>query len=562
MEKIWKIKESTPEKRDALSAALGADHVVAQLLINRDILDVDDARRFLDAKLLGLHDPFLLKGMREAIDRVKQAQLKQERVLIFGDYDVDGVTASAVLFIVLSGFGIDVVNHIPHRMDDGYGLNQDIVPFLKKEKISLVITVDCGVTALDEVAAMKAQGIDVIVIDHHEPSEGRLPDALAVIDPKQESCSYPFRYLAGVGLAFKFGQALLGRIDEDLLDLAALGTVADVVPLVDENRILVKHGLGKVNRTKNPGLRALLELTKIKDKKITPFHVGFILGPRINAAGRMDSAHTSLDLFLCKNMVEAYDIARELEGHNLERQKLQKNILVEALELVEEQVSVKDDNVIVLCQEGWHKGVLGIVASKVSEKYYRPTIVISVKDGVGTASGRSVDGFHLFNAIHHCHDLLDHYGGHEGAVGLTIDQNNIDPFRKLINEFSLDGIKQKKMTPTLHLDCEIELSDINVALADTLEQLQPFGEGNPQPLFCVKKVRVAGAPRMLARETIKFWATDGDVNISAVGFGMAKYREMLRPNTDIDLAFQITIDDWNKAPTPQLILKDIKVSQE
>lgn len=561
MNKKWNILNPNPKAQAGLSNALHVHPIVAQLLINRNITDVEEAKQFLFADLSRLHDPYQLKDMHKAVDRVKKAQQDQEHVLIFGDYDVDGVTSSALLRNTLVEMGVEVSNHIPHRFDDGYGLNHEIGEIANEKGVSLLITVDCGITAKEEVKTLNKFGIDVIILDHHEPDESGPPNAFAIINPKQTDCPYPFKELASVGLVAKFRQALLGRMDEDVLDLVALGTIADMVPLRDENRIFAKNGLPVINKTKNVGLRALLELAKIHKKQMKPYYVGFILGPRINASGRMDSAHKSLELFLAEDKQEALQLAKELERHNTQRQKMQRNIVAEAMELVEQEVNFKDEKVIVLSKEGWHKGVLGIVASQLTDRYYRPSVVISLEGGVGTASARSIEGFHIHEALSSCANCLENFGGHEGAAGLTIKEDNIDPFRSLINQVADETLKVKRLIPSLSIDCEIPLTSVTMELADIVESMEPYGEANPSPIFCTRQLEVKGYARILGRDTIKFWVTDGSVSISAVGFGMGKFADLVNSGELIDLAYEISIDDWNKAPTVQLKLKDVRLSE-
>lgn len=562
MQKSWNIKQPDPQQSDALSQELKIHPIIARLLINRNITDIDEAKIFLSADLNLLHDPFQLKGMTEAVARIRLACERKEKILVFGDYDVDGVTSSALLYSELSRMGLNVINHIPHRMHDGYGLNHEIADTAVNEGVSLLITVDCGITAVEEVKTLTSKGLDVIIIDHHEPGEAGAPEALAIINPKQKECPYPFKELASVGLTAKVLQALRGQVPVDCLDLVAIGTIADIVPLRGENRIFVKAGLPLVNKTDNKGLQALLEVSKIKGKKISPFHVGFILGPRINATGRMDSAHTSLELLLAEDSQKAYQLAFMLEQHNVDRQKMQKQITDEAMALVEQEINFKTEKVIVVSKEGWHKGVLGIVASKMADKYYRPSIVISLENGVGTASARSINGFHLHEALQDCSQCLETFGGHEAAAGLTIRQENIDLFKDLINKTAVNILERKKLSPVITIDCEINLSDISLDLANIIDTLEPFGEGNPLPLFCTYGVIAKSYGQALGRETLKFWVTDGNAAVSVVGFGMAKFKPLIKPGTRLDLVFQIAIDDWNKAPVPQLLLKDIRVSED
>jgi single-stranded-DNA-specific exonuclease len=446
-------------------------------------------------------------------------------------------------------------------MDDGYGLNDQVVEIAQKCHATLVISVDCGITALKEAKILKENKIDLIVIDHHEPSDQGIPDAVAVIDPKRSDCPYPFKHLAAVGLAAKFAQAMTGEMPTDILDLVALGTVTDVVPLCGENRLLVKQGLPLIERTQNKGLQALLEVASIKGKTLKPYHAGFIIGPRINAAGRMDSARRALDLLLSDNEVEALKIAKELDAINTKRQQLQRRIIQEAMDMIEHDVNFKDHRVIVLAKEGWHRGVLGIVASRVVETFYRPAIVAAIENGFGFASARSIDGFHLHEALTSCSDVLEEFGGHKLAAGLTVHQDKIEVFRDRINAYALENLDAADLTPTLIIDGEVPFSRLTVDLIDDIDLLEPYGEGNRSPIFCSHGLMVKSRPVVLAKETLKFWVSDGNVTLSVVGFGMGKYAEYLAMGQKIDLAYELTIDDWNKAPTVQLKLKDLRIRE-
>ncbi len=560
MQKRWNVKAPNPQLQVSLSDKLSIHPIVAQLLINRNIQTVKEAEDFLYADLSRLHDPFLLTDMDKAIARIKAAKAKDELVLIFGDYDVDGVTSSAILKNALTKFGLKVLNYIPHRMTEGYGLNHSIVNFAKERNVKLLISIDCGISAFDQVDALNRSGIDVIVVDHHEPSGDKLPNAVAIINPKRHDCHYPFDGLASVGLAFKLSQALLGKDAGDILDLVALGTIADVAELTGENRIFVKEGLGRIHLTKNKGLIALMDVARIKGKKLKPHAVGFILAPRINAAGRMGSAEKSLQLLLSDDLAEAYQLARGLEEENQKRQKMQSDIIEEAMAIVEREVNFKDHKIIVLSKEGWHRGVVGIVASRIMDTFYRPTIVISLEDGVGVGSARSIDGFHLYHALKSCSHLLENYGGHEHAAGLTIKKENIDSFRDLINTFAQENILIENLIPTLELDCEISLSSIDVDLVNVIKTIEPCGEGNPPARFCSRRLTVKSPPVILGRDTLKFWVSDGQVVVQAVGFGMGKFFDLVKNAKTIDLAYGLSIDDWNKDPIVQLEIKDIKES--
>jgi len=558
MRKKWLVKTPNPKLQVLLSDALKVHPVVAQLLINRGIENPSEAKDFLYGDVSGLHDPFLLKDMDKAVARINQARKNKERVLIFGDYDVDGVTSSAILTNAFKKMGIDVLTHIPHRLTDGYGLNHTIAKEAKAKGVTLLVSVDCGISAVGEVETLGKEGIDVIIVDHHEPLSDSLPDAVAIVDPKRKDCPYPFGGLAAVALAFKLAQALLGNDYQQDLDLVALGTIADIVPLRGENRIFVKIGLPKIQKTKNFGLLALMKNARIQGKKITPRHVGFILGPRINAMGRIDSAEKSLNLLLSQSEKEAQDIAQILEDHNRERQKKQSTIIDEALSMVEAQVNFQKERVIVLCKEGWHRGVVGIVAARIMDTYYRPSIVLSMEEGIAVGSARSIEGFHLFDAISQCSSLLENYGGHKYAAGVTIREENLEAFKEKINTIAHETISQEDLTPSLTVDCEIPLESVNMDLVDIVQKLEPYGEANPEPIFCSRWLTVKSPPAILGRGTLKFWVTDGKSIFSAVGFGMEAYRPLVDEGKQIDIAYKVSIDDWNKEPTVQLELKDIK----
>lgn len=561
MHKKWILCKQDSDMASMFVKELNVSIVIAQLLINRGIDNIDSARQFVSADLASLHDPFLLTDLQKAIDRIKQALRTKEKIMVFGDYDVDGVTSTALLCTSLKNLGSDLIAHIPHRADDGYGLNAEAVNAAKENGVTLVITVDCGINAFSEITSFNKEGIEVIVIDHHEPDGDNIPDAFAIIDPKRKDCKYPFKHLAAVGLVAKVVQALESKIDDHVLDLVSLGTIADVVPLIGENRIFVKNGLKNLNNTKILGLQALLDVANIRDKEIKPFHVGFVIGPRINAAGRMDSAMLSLELFMSNDFQKACQIAKELDVHNYDRQKLQKEIFSQAVDLVESQVGLSDQNVIVLCQEGWHRGLIGIVASKISEKYYRPTIIISLDEEMGVASARSVEGFHLYDALSECSHFLERFGGHKGAAGLTIKKDNIDAFTQLINDFAKNITSKEALLPSVTIDQELSFSELNLDLVYSIEEMEPFGECNPKPIFCSRNLTVQGTPQVFAKDTLKFWVTDGEETYSAVGFSMGKYKSLLTTGQKVDLAYQLSIDDWNKAPVVQLKIEDIKISR-
>ncbi|MFH1360418.1 MAG: single-stranded-DNA-specific exonuclease RecJ [Candidatus Omnitrophota bacterium] len=560
MTKQWLIKTPNPQAQVKLSDALGIHPLIAQLLVNRGVRNIKQARNFLTGDYSSLHDPFLLKDMDKAVRRIRQAQKKKEQVLVFGDYDVDGITSSAILKKVLTALALDVINYIPHRIDEGYGLNHTIAAFAKKKGIHLLIAIDCGINAVSEVESINDQGIDVIILDHHEPPEDHLPKALAIVNPRRKDCTYPFKDLASAGLAFKLAHALLGKVPDDFMDLVALGTIADVADLTGENRIFVKEGLKRIEQTKNQGLLALMHTARIKDKKIKPTSVGFILGPRINATGRLGSAEKALELLLCDDFSKAMMIAESLEGDNRLRQKTQKEIADEALSMVEQNVNFKDHRVIVVSKEGWHPGVVGIVAARLMDTFYRPAIVISLDNGIGKGSARSIESFHIYEALHHCAAHLENFGGHEHAAGLTIKAEKIDSFSQAMNEYASRVMDVHDLVPTLEVDSEIPLAALDLDLAKAIEAIEPCGEGNPTPVFCSRRLSLKGSCQIAGRETIKFWATDGQKAFSCVGFGMAGYADCLSQAKEFDCAYQVMIDDYNKDPQVQLKIKDIKIN--
>ncbi|MBF0387640.1 MAG: single-stranded-DNA-specific exonuclease RecJ [Candidatus Omnitrophica bacterium] len=558
MPKKWRLRKPDPADQALLVNELHIHPVVAKLLVNRKVLDPQQARTFLEPGLAQLLDPFLLKDMDRAVARLKLACERGEKVLVYGDYDVDGITATAVTYRLLRRLGVPAITYIPHRMEEGYGLNADIITLAKAEYISLIITVDCGITAFDAAEALGREGIDLIILDHHEPEGGRIPRAVAVVDPKRPDCAYPCPQLAGVGLAAKFVQAVTGSFPVEDLDIITLGTVADVVALTGENRIFVHAGLPFLTLTTKPGLRALIDVARLTGKEMTPFSVGFGLGPRLNAAGRMGSANVSLDLLLSDDPGNAMALAQSLETLNRERQRLQAEVVDEAMALIAEDAAYAEETVIVVCKEGWHKGVLGIAASKITDKFGRPAVVISIQDGRGVGSARSVPGFFLNEAFAHCAALLESFGGHQRAAGLKLREDRIADFRRTVNLFARDIAAARDLVPVLDIDAEMPFPQVSLEIVKTVESLAPYGEGNPLPIFATRRLLVKSRPQLMGKDTIKFWATDGRVSFSVVGFGMGADCAELRMGQAVDIAYTLGIDDWNKAPQVQLMLKDIR----
>ncbi len=540
-----------------LSRELGISPVLAQVLINRGLKDVKTAAEFLDPGIEGFLDPFQFSDMAKAVKRVRKGIARRERIMVFGDYDVDGVTATALLKNTLTRLGADVVHYLPHRVREGYGLNKAAVEWAHKMKVGLLITVDCGTSCAAEVKALNQFGIDTIITDHHESSGASFPDALAMINPKLAGSGYGYRELAGVGVAYKLCQALASDPLKEDLDLVCLGTIADVVPLTGENRIIAREGLKAIAGTKKLGLRSLMEVSGISRKKIDSTFVGYILGPRINASGRMDSAETALKLLLSPDKAEAQELAKRLDSYNRERQKIEAQIILEAGDIISRQVNFKEHKVIVVAKEGWHQGVLGIVASKLTDRFYRPTILISINDGMCKGSGRSIKNFHLFHTLVDCREMLGSFGGHAHAVGLLIREDKIEDFRNKINAIAADRLRLEDLIPSVDIDLELALGELTPELVSELDRLEPFGTGNPEPLFYTRALKLKGQAQVLGRETLKFWVTDGEKIMQAIGFGMASLKESLEKCSAFELVYRPEIDTWNDGNSLILEVKDI-----
>jgi single-stranded-DNA-specific exonuclease len=560
MQKIWKITEPNLDLQSKLSKDLNIHPLICQILINRGINNKEDLERFLNADLSYLHNPFELKDMNKAVARIKKAIDKKERVFIFADYDVDGVVSCALLKLALKKQELLAQHYIPHRINEGYGINDDVVKFAKQKRIDLFISVDCGMADYKEIELLNKLKIDTIIIDHHRPKETKLPKAYAIVNPKRQDCKYPFKELAAVGVTFKLIEALLNSDAFQDLDLVALGTIADVMDIIDENRIIVKEGLKKINKTDKIGLRALIDASGLKNKNITPGFISYILAPRINASGRMDSAEKSLELFLTEDLNKAQFIANDLNNHNRQRQRIEEETLSEALDIIEKDINFKDHYVIVLSKDGWHQGVLGIVASKITDRFYRPTVVISLDKNLGKGSCRSIDKFHIFDALSECSEFLENFGGHKYAAGLTITKKNIERFKEEINRIAKQNLSNKDFIPILNIDALVPLSLLNPSLVSAIENLEPFGVGNPYPLLCSRNLRLKGRPSIVGKDTIKFWITDGKLTAQAIGFGQADIYKLICSANSLDMVYSPSIDTWHQPPEIQLEVKDIKIN--
>ena len=555
--KILNIAPSNIHLQNTLSQELGISKILAQLLVNRGITHIEEADKFLKANLSHLLDPHTFLDMPRAVNLIKKAAKNKERVMIFGDYDVDGLTALTLLKTTLSKIGLEPMHYLPHRIKEGYGLTKNILNIAKQKKIKLLITADCGMGNLEQIKELRRNNIEVIVTDHHEPIGKELPPASVLINPKLKNSGYKYRDLAGVGVAYKLCQALTNDMLFEDLDLVSLGTIADVVPLTGENRVIVKEGLLRLSSTKRIGLKALIENSGIKNKKITSEFVSFILGPRINASGRMDSAEISLNLLMSQKEEEAQKLAELIETYNRQRQRIENKIMEEAQDLIDKEINFKEHNVIVIAKEDWHQGVLGIVASKIADKFHRPTIVISKTGDLCKGSGRSIKNFHLFQALLECQEFLETFGGHSHAVGLIISSDRIADFKNGINRLAKEKLKLEDLLPSLDIDMELSLSDLNDEIISGLEVLEPFGRGNPEPLFYTRNLRLKGEPLVLGRDTIKFWVSDGNITYQAIGFGMASFKDCLESAESFDFVYTPRIDNWQGEGSVILEAKDI-----
>lgn len=572
MEKRWVIAPQNLKLQKTFSKEFEIPLVTAQVLVNRGLQDVNEASLFLHGKLSQLHDPFIFSDMKNAVDRVYQAIEKKEKIVLYGDYDVDGSTGTALLLYVFRDLKAEVEYYVPHRVEEGYGVNKMALDSLKKEKTKLIITIDNGISAVKEIEYAGKLGMDVIVTDHHEPKE-ELPKCVAVLDPKAPGEKYPFKGLSGVGMAFKLAHAIVRRgleinyppaKDIDLkehLDLVALGTVADVVPLTDENRIMVKHGLKKLSRTSKVGLKVLKEKSGLNDE-ISTGQVAFRLAPRLNASGRIGNARNSIDLLCTRDETEAVTLAHTLEETNRQRQEIERHVLEEAMKQVKSNVDLENDSVIVLEGENWHSGVIGIVASRLVGTYYKPTVIISVDGKEGKGSARSIKNLHILEALTDCEKELKTYGGHKQAAGLSIETKALEKFRTKFAQSVQSRIKPEDLVPELEIDMEIKLGDITYDLLDSLETLSPYGYENPRPIFISRNLE-ALRPSLVGKNHLKLMFTDGNDTIDAIGFDMADALKLIRkPGTKVDVAYRPQINTFRGNSSLQLQIEDIRISQK
>ncbi len=549
-----------------LENTLAIPSVIARILVNRGINTEQKAVAYLGKGIGSVHHPFELKDAEKAANRIKEAIENGEKIVIYGDYDVDGITSTSIMYRFLKEQGAEADYYIPNRSDEGYGINMLALQKIKKGGASLLITVDCGITAVGEVEFAKSIGLDVIITDHHTCKE-ELPKAYALVNPKQQGCTYPFKDLAGVGVAFKLILAtalVLGKTAREYFDkyieIVAIGTVADVVSLTDENRIFVANGLKNIQYTKNPGLRALFKEAGILDKIVNAGTISFSVAPRINAAGRVGSANTAVELLVTDSYERAVQIASSLDDENKKRQKTENQILHEALQMIAQMENPREKNVFVLAKKDWHHGVIGIVASRIVDRFNKPTILISLKDNLGKGSGRSVKGFNLFDALTNCSDILLKYGGHELAAGLGLNYSDIDEFDKQINKYAAEVLKTADITPSITIDAELEANEINFDLAQAISVFEPFGMGNPQPVFAINGVTLLAERTLSDGKHCKLSVSKNGKTFSFIGFGMGSLTEHFVIGNKIDIAFTVGINVFRDEQNLQLIIKDARAS--
>lgn len=561
MRKKWEYSNIDEEKVKKLQEKFNVSNLLATVLVNRNIVDEKDVEIFLNPTRNDFHDPYLMPDMEIAVERIVKAIENKEKVIIYGDYDVDGITSITVLKKFLKTCGLDAKYYIPNRLNEGYGLNKKAIDKIHEEGYTLIITVDCGISGIEEIEYANSLGIETIVTDHHEPME-TLPPAIAVIDLKRkDNIKYPFNSLAGCGVVFKLTQALgmrLGIEEKEYLkylDIVCIGTISDIVPLIDENRVIAKLGLKLVEVTRNPGLKALLNASGYK--QVNSNTISFGIAPRINACGRMGREEEALKLFLTDSIEEAEKITEELNKFNRERQEIEKNIFDEAIKMIEKED--KSHNSIVLGSSNWHHGVIGIVSSKITEIYYKPSILICFDGENGKGSGRSIPGFDLHEALVNMSKHLDKYGGHEMAVGLSLNKKDFNRFKEDFNKY-VDEKDISDLLPILEIDKQIEMKDIDNEIVKELDILEPFGEANRRPIFVYKNLKIDSIRALSDGKHLKLTLKDGNILVNAIGFNMGDLSKEYTIGDKVDIAGMLEINSFNGRDFVQINMKDIMKS--
>ena len=560
MNKIWKIKEIDNTKVKEYVEKFKISEVAAKMLLAKDLTE-DKIDEYLNPSIEKLHDPYLLNDMDILVDRIILAKDRKEKVAIYGDYDVDGITSITLIYTFLRDLGLDMVYYLPDRIEEGYGLNTEALKKLKDDGVSLVITVDCGISAVNEVEYAKSIGLDVCITDHHECSD-TLPKAISIVNPKRPDSTYPFNSLAGVGVTFKVLSAIVKRLGLDeneylkYLDIAAVGTIADIVPLVGENRIITANGLELLAKTKNEGLKALMKVARIE--KVDSDNVSFGIAPRINASGRMADATVAVKMLLAENEMEAYKYAKVLDAQNTKRQEVEKGIYNEAIAQIERD-GLDKKKTMVIAGENWHQGVIGIVASKLTEKYLKPVILLAHDGETAKGSGRIPAGISLYDALSECSDLLTTFGGHELAAGLTLEAKNIEAFREKFEQV-ITSMKEEDFVRVIDIDTEITKKDITLNILDDINLLAPFGQKNKKPVFMYKNLKVTSVSTLKEDKHLKFRLSDGDFYVDAVFFGAGNRRDEVTLGDKIDVAVNISLNEFQGRKSIQFLMSDFKKS--
>ena len=559
MNKKWQIYETDENKIQEIEQKYQINKLLATILVNRNITKKEDIRLFLEPTRADFHNPFLISDMEKAVERIIKAIENQEKVTIYGDYDVDGITSITVLKSFLQDRGLAVESYIPNRLEEGYGLNKQAIEKIAKSGCQLMITVDCGISAIEEINYANSLGIETIVTDHHEPGN-ELPKALAVIDNKRKDSTYPFRELAGVGVVFKVIQAIGMKLElkeEEYLkylDIVCVGTISDIVPLVNENRVIAKLGLMLIRQTKNIGLRSIINSSGYT--KIDSNSISFGIAPRINACGRMGKAEEALELLMSKNYNQVSELTQKLNNHNRIRQETEKNIFENAVKQIEEE-HLENNNAIIVGGHNWHHGVIGIVSSKITEMYFKPSILLSFEeDGIGKGSGRSIPGFDLHDALMQCMDTIEKFGGHSMAVGITVRKEKFKRFREEFEKIAQTAHIDEIM-PVIQVDSKIEIKDIDKEMVESLKQLEPFGEGNRMPVFVFKNLKIDSIRALSEGKHLKLTLKDNNTIIGSIGFNLGHLAEEYRIGDKIDVVGVLEINSFNGLDSLQINMKDM-----
>ena len=562
MVKRWVLQETDPLKFARLQTSLNIHPVLLQLLVQRGISTFEEAKKFFRPGLSDLHDPFLMKDMDKAIERIEMAIANKEKVLIYGDYDVDGTTSVATVYSFFLEFGLSVDYYIPNRYSEGYGISSTGIDWAKENGFTLIIALDCGIKSVDKIDYANKLSVDFIICDHHLPGE-KIPAAVAVLDPKRKDCDYPYKELSGCGIGFKLISAFAQKnnlADESYLkylDFVVVSIASDIVPITGENRVLAFYGLQKINSQPSEGLRALMQSNKAK-KEFSISDLVFVIGPRINAAGRMDDARNAVKLLISPSAIHATDNAEILNKHNINRREFDTSITDEALVMLQDDPDQNVKKSTVLFQPHWHKGVIGIVASRLIDKYYRPTIILTESNGFATGSARSVAGFNIYEAILSCSDLLEQFGGHMFAAGLTMRLENITAFTQRFEEVVSSTIEERYLTPEIEINATLEMEDITTKFFSLLKQFEPFGPQNMKPVFLTTSVQDTGWSRIVGTDHLKFSLKKGKGSLNGIGFGMGAHLELVKSGQPFDICYNLDENEWNDTKKIEMTVKDVR----